>query len=184
MEEWLVKMVDSYILTSETLFMIPDYDRHDRVCTLVQEGKESLIVSQSPKKILEDTMKYYGFTLEGAINGAKAVLGNYHMVPIVVSAPLNMYWFPTQSPSSEHCIWISLVHIEDIVPYSYLQSLVSFKTGVSIIINKKAARLINKQQQTAILKVRTEQRLVKKDHFIILQKRYSKSPPEENPLID
>lgn len=107
-----MKMIDSYILTSETLYMKPEIDSNDHVRTMVQEGKESFLVSKSPKRILEETMKYYGFTLEGAINGAKAVLGNYHMVPIVISAPLNMYWFPTQSPASDHCIWMSLVHIE------------------------------------------------------------------------
>jgi competence protein ComK len=182
MEDWWMKSIDSYILTSETLFMIPEIDQNNRVCTMVQEGKASFIVLKSPKKILEETLNYYGFTLEGAINGAKAVLGNYHMVPIVISAPLNMYWFPTQSPSSDHCIWISLVHIDDIVQYSYLQSLVSFKTGVSIIINKKAARLINKQQQTAILKVRTEQRLAKKkDSYFILHRGIQRG---KNPLVE
>ncbi|MGG7618241.1 competence protein ComK [Bacillus coreaensis] len=179
-----MKIMDSYILTSETLFLIPEIDPNENVCTMVQEGKNSFLVSKSPKRILEETMKYYGFTLEGAINGAKAVLGNYHMVPIVISAPLNMYWFPTQSPSSDHCIWISLVHIEDIVQYSYLQSLVSFKTGMRIIINKKAARLINKQQQTAILKVRTEQRLAKKDSYFILHNKYSGVQRGENPLVE
>ncbi|MEK3990764.1 MULTISPECIES: competence protein ComK [Robertmurraya] len=162
-----MKMIDSYILTSETLYMKPEIDSNDHVRTMVQEGKESFLVSKSPKRILEETMKYYGFTLEGAINGAKAVLGNYHMVPIVISAPLNMYWFPTQSPASDHCIWMSLVHIEDIVKFDYLNSIVYFKVGNSIIINKKASRLINKQQQTAILKVRTEQRLAKTNaHFM------------------
>lgn len=179
-----MKMIDSYILTSETLFMIPETDPKENVYTMVQEGKKTFYVSKSPKRILEETMKYYGFTLEGAINGAKAVLGNYHMVPIVISAPLNMYWFPTQSPSSDHCVWISLIHIEDIVQYSYLQSLVSFKTGMSIIINKKAARLINKQQQTAILKVRTEQRLAKKDSYFLLNNKFREVQKGENSLVE
>lgn len=169
-----MKRMDSYILTNESLFMVPEYDHNGRVCTLVQEGGNSFIVSQSPRKILAETLKYFGNTFEGAVEGARDILGNHHMLPIVVCAPLDMYWFPTQSVESEQCVWISLLHIERIDEFSYLQTIVHFDTGESIIINKKAARIINKQQQTAILKIKTEQRFTKKKSFIVLPENPAK----------
>ena len=63
---------------------------------------------------MDDSCKYFGSTYEGRKNGSKEILGAEYKVPIIVEDSNNLIVFPTTSPFSDDCVWISLKRVKNI----------------------------------------------------------------------
>ena len=121
----------NYEFSRGTLAIIPN----DEESSLVYEDDSRYIVKQKPFKIMEESCIYFGSTYDGRKNGAKEILGADYKVPIVVEDSNSIIAFPTSSPTSENCCWISLKRVKKIEKADYNNTKVTFDNNIEIIID-------------------------------------------------
>ena len=102
--------------------------------SLVYEDDERFLIHQSPFQIMEESCKYFGSTYEGRKDSAKAILGAEYKVPVIVEDTDNLIVFPTTSPRSEDCIWISLKRIKYFEKIDSINTKVIFDNNMEIIV--------------------------------------------------
>ena len=119
-----------YEVSKGTLAIVPN-KKKDR---LVYEDNERYLISQSPFEIMEESCKYFGSTYEGRKDGAKEILGAEYKVPIVVEDSNNLILFPTTSPLSSDCVWISLKRVKKIEKLEAFTTKIIFDNNREIVV--------------------------------------------------
>lgn len=99
--------MDSYEINKDTCAVISVSDK----ITKVIEEDEEYFINKSSYEVMEDSCQYYGSSCDGRIKGTKMILGSNYKVPIVVEESNEIIFFPTESPSSNNCTWISLNNV-------------------------------------------------------------------------
>ena len=120
-----------YEINKGTLAIVPNSEEN----SLVYEDDERYLVNQSPFQIMEESCKYFGSTYEGRKNGAREILGAEYKVPIVVEDSNNLIVFPTTSPLSENCIWISLKRVKKIEKIDSENTKIVFDNNCELIVD-------------------------------------------------
>ena len=120
-----------YEINRGTLAIVPQENER----SLVYEDNESYVIDQSPFSIIEESCKYFGSTYEGRKNGARNILGAEYKVPIVIEDSNNLIVFPTTSPQSDDCVWISLKRVKKIENMDFNNTKVVFDNDREIIVN-------------------------------------------------
>lgn len=119
-----------YEITKGTLAVLPN-NKED---SLVYEDDDRYVVSQTPFEIMESSCLYFGSSYEGRRAGAKDILGAEYKVPIVVDDSDNLIVFPTTSPLSEDCVWISLKHLKRFEKVDANNTKIIFQNDKEIIV--------------------------------------------------
>ena len=119
-----------YEVSNGTLAIVPN----EMESSLVYEDEERYIVEQTPFKIMEESCKYFGSTYEGRKNSAREILGAEYKVPIIVEDTDNLVVFPTTSPSSSECVWISLKRIKSFKKIDAWNTKIIFDNNKEIIV--------------------------------------------------
>lgn len=119
-----------YEVSNGTLAIVPNEEKS----SLVYEDDERFIIEQSPFRIMEESCKYFGSTYEGRKDSAKAILGAEYKVPIVVEDGNNLVVFPTTSPQSSECVWISLKRIKKFEKIDACNTKIIFDNNKEIIV--------------------------------------------------
>lgn len=135
-----MKRVTEYNINEETMVILNQYDENGKLCSLVIEEEEIYEVKASPLSIIEESIKYYGGSLGGAILGAKGALGKISMPPVKISGGLGIYWFPSKSSEHDDCVWFSVDHIRNYESLSDKVLKVYFHNGYSITIDSTHKR--------------------------------------------
>ncbi len=102
--------------------------------SLIYEDNQRYIVQQKPFEIMEDSCKYFGSTYDGRKESAKSILGAEYKIPIVVEDSNNLIVFPTTSPSSDNCAWVSLNRVKSFEPIDSTSTKIIFDNDMEIII--------------------------------------------------
>jgi len=123
-------MINKYEFSKGTLAVIPN----DENTSLVLEDEDRYIVNDTTFHIMEESCKYFGSSYEGRKAGAKNILGAEYKVPIVIEDSSNLIAFPTTSPYSEDCVWISLNRIQNIYRIDNYNTRVLFDNNKEIIV--------------------------------------------------
>ncbi len=100
--------MDSYEINPSTLAIIPNGEEKTKV---IEKNKE-YIVESSAFAVMEKSCEYFGSSYEGRVKGTKAALGITYKPPIVIEESRDIIFFPTSSPTSTSCSWISLKNIK------------------------------------------------------------------------
>ena len=103
--------------------------------SLVYEDEVKYIIDDTPFHIMEESCKYFGSTYEGRKNGARDILGAEYKVPIVVEDEGNLIVFPTTSPSSFDCAWISLKRVKKILKIDSNTTKIIFDNNKEILVD-------------------------------------------------
>ena len=119
-----------YEISRGTLAIVPNSEEN----SLVYEDDSRYIVNETPFKILEDSCKYFGSTYNGRKDSAKSILGAEYKVPIIVEENNNIIVFPTTSPSSADCVWISLGRIKYFEKIDSSNTKIVFDNNREIIV--------------------------------------------------
>lgn len=119
-----------YEFSKGTLAIVPN----EKSTSLVYEDKERYLVNQTPYEIMEDSCLYFGSTYNGRKEGAKNILGAEYKVPIIVNEADNLIAFPTTSPLSSDCIWISLNHLKNYEKLDNFNTKIVFDNDKEIIV--------------------------------------------------
>jgi len=137
----------NYEISKGTLAVVPnEFEK-----SIVYEDEEKYFVDQSPFQIMEESCKYFGSTYEGRKIGAKEILGAEYKVPIVVEDSNNLIVFPTTSPSSNGCVWISLKRVKKIEKITSNQTRVIFDNNIEIVVDCSFRTLENQLSRASRL---------------------------------
>ena len=123
-------MINKYEFSKGTLAIVPN----DEKTSLVYEDNERYIVDNNPFHIMEDSCRYFGSSYEGRKVGAKTILGAEYKVPIIIEDSSNLIVFPTTSPHSADCSWISLKRIQNIYKIDAYNTKIVFDNQKEIIV--------------------------------------------------
>lgn len=136
-----------YEISKGTLAILPN----EKNSSVVYEDDERYIVKETPFKIMEESCKYFGSTYEGRRDGAKEMLGAEYKVPIVVEDSNNLIIFPTTSPLSEDCVWISLKRVEKIEKIDSNNTKIIFDNKTEIIVDSSYRSIENQLSRASRL---------------------------------
>lgn len=123
-------MINKYEFSKGTLAVVPN----DENSSLVYEDEDRYIIHETPFKIMEDSCKYFGSSYEGRKIGSKEILGAEYKVPIIVEDSNNLIAFPTTSPYSKDCAWISLKRVNNIYKIDHNNTKILFDNNKEIIV--------------------------------------------------
>ena len=119
-----------YEVSKGTLAIVPN----NQSDSLVYEDEERFLVKETPYEIMEASCKYFGSTYQGRKEGAKEILGAEYKVPIIIEDTNNLIVFPTTSPYSEECMWISLNRIKKYLKIDTYHTKIIFDNNIEIIV--------------------------------------------------
>lgn len=102
--------------------------------SLILEDDKRYVVDSLPFDVVDHSCKYFGSSYEGRKEGTKEILHINYKVPIIVDNSRNLIFFPTNSPISDDCSWLSLKSIKSIKEGDFNTTDVIFNNGVSINI--------------------------------------------------
>lgn len=119
-----------YELSNGTLAIVPNEEEK----SVVYEDDDRYIIDEKPFKIMEDSCKYFGSTYEGRKNSAREILGAEYKVPIVVEESENLVVFPTTSPNSPECVWISLKRVKKFQKIDACNTKIIFDNNKELIV--------------------------------------------------
>lgn len=123
-------MINKYEFSRGTLAVIPNEEGN----SLVYEDDDRYIINETPFKIMEDSCRYFGSSYEGRKIGSKEILGAEYKVPIVIEDSNNLIAFPTTSPYSDDCSWISLKRVHNIYKIDNNNTKIVFDNNKEIIV--------------------------------------------------
>jgi competence protein ComK len=149
--------LDNYLVEKNMVCMMGEYDRYGKLCARVIIGNKSYLVNRTCLQILNDSLKYIGYDLKGAVTGAKFILGNRNMCPVMVNPYQVICLFPNKSPQKEDCIWFNPDHIVKTKACGN-RTLIELSNGHSILVDSKRSSFNNKMQIANQLKEISSQR--------------------------
>ena len=109
-------------------------DTNDSRKSKILEDRKEYIIDSKPYEVMDYSCKYFGSSYEGRKEGTKAVLDINYKVPIIVENSMNLIFFPTNSPDSADCIWISLKNIKTIKEDDFNSTRIIFNNDIEITI--------------------------------------------------
>ena len=119
-----------YEINRGTLAIVPN----ETTNSLVYEEEERYLIEEKPFQIMEESCKYFGSTYDGRKNSARDILGAEYKVPIIVEDSDNLIVFPTTSPQSDECIWISLRRVKKFEKIDGTNTRIIFDNNKEIIV--------------------------------------------------
>ena len=97
-----------YEISKDTLAVIPIGDKKSKVV----EKDNTYIINESPNRIMDESCRYYGSSINGRQKGTSNLTGISYKAPIIVQEEGNIIFFPTTSPRLKKCCWVSLNNID------------------------------------------------------------------------
>ena len=91
-----------------TLAIISNYSN-----TKIYEGNKSYLIKDNTLNIIKKSCEYFGSTFEGRRRGTRILTGYSTKSPIIIEESKDIIFFPTSSPRSKNCSWISLNNVKD-----------------------------------------------------------------------
>ena len=138
-----------YEINKGTLAVVPNAE----IGSLVYEDDERYVINQTPFSIMEDSCMYFGSTYEGRKQGAKKILNAEYKIPIIVEDSNNLIVFPTTSPYSDDCCWISLKRVKNIEKIDANNTKIIFDNNKEIIIDCSYRSLENQISRASRLDI-------------------------------
>src|SRR5690625_621488 len=102
----------NYELNSSTMILLSEFNGQGNVYTRILEENKELLIQSSPTKLVDQACKFFGSDLSGRQNGTESICGFTHKAPISIDPHNGLYFFPTISPRSLTCSWVSHTHVD------------------------------------------------------------------------
>ena len=134
-----------YNINKNTLALMP-YGKNK---TLVFEKHKYYIVNQRVNKLMDESCRYNGSTIEGRAKGTESLTGISYKAPIIVKEEESIIFFPTCSPRLKECSWINAGNISNIYKKNdrclvefYNKETLEFDISYNIMNNQLSKSLI------------------------------------------
>ena len=121
-------MQTQYEINDETLAILSI----DKNYSEVYELNDHYIIEQPSNKIMEDSCRYFGSSLDGRRKGTESMIGVNYKAPIIVEESKEIIFFPT-SNTRENSNWIRLKYIKSYYCDGDIMFIV-FQNGIKIAV--------------------------------------------------
>ncbi|BBU38250.1 MULTISPECIES: competence protein ComK [Aeribacillus] len=142
-----MEQVKNYILTCDTLALLPYFNKYGECWTIVIEKYEKYLVKERPKDILAESCSYYGVSLKGIIDAAKKILPHQRMLPVCIPV-LDLCFFPTKSMEHLDCQWIAHSAIRHVVSKGKHSTIVLINHE-KVVVEKHMSIIYNKMKSAS-----------------------------------
>ena len=132
--------------------IVPVRTRNGDLYSYIIENKVPILVAISPMKLILDSLEYYFKNMKSAYAGSRSILGNIKSPPLNISSQLEIFWFPTMSPTHEDCIWLAYSHIADSFPKGSKKTEILLKSGYRIQVDISKSVFDERYRRTIIVK--------------------------------
>lgn len=119
-----------YIINGNTLAIVP---LSKKKC-VIYEDHNYYIINERASKVMDENCKFNGSTINGRIEGTKAMTGISYKAPIIINETNDTIFFPTSSPRLQDCSWINVNNIINIYPKEE-KCLIEFQNKELIEVN-------------------------------------------------
>src|SRR5690625_620508 len=161
-----------YEITPLTMAILAYFDQDGNRKTCILEKEEEYYVDSTPSKVISKACQFFGSSLEGRQEGTRYISGFTHKAPIAIDPHGGLYFFPTGSPTSPSCSWISHTHIQNIAEAKKQKTELVFTNGKRIIIDVSIGSMMNQVYRTSHFRYLLGKRinpLKSKQHHLIRQ---------------
>jgi len=154
-----------YMINKETISLSSEYDEVGNEFTRVIEGERMFFVAMTPNDIIDRTLKYYGSCREGAILGARTILGEKHSVPVAIGTKEGLVFFPCGSFRRKDSVWLANAHISRLERLGK-ETIVYTNYGHCLIVPMNISQIDIKMGQASRLQMTLTHRSAKKMLFL------------------
>lgn len=119
------------LINHETIAIQPIFEGPNRSIITTLHGVYE--APESPAQLINLKCLQFGSTLKGRQDAATYKLKSYKS-PVIVD-PKSFGFFPTISPSSPDCIWISQIPFDSIVDHAAKHCTITYNANLSIDVN-------------------------------------------------
>ncbi|MFK4998193.1 competence protein ComK [Bacillus sp. N9] len=135
------------------------------MCSEVVETDGKYICTKSPFKLVKTSCKYFGSTYEGRKTATKELIGVSVKAPIIIDPHTSIFLFPTASPLTPHCIWVSHEHVKKYQMGERHSTIVTFENGeqYELLISHRSFEV--QMQRTALLRIRYMQNIKRMEYY-------------------
>ncbi|WP_409294789.1 competence protein ComK [Peribacillus sp. SCS-26] len=158
MESLKPTLIEEYEINPYTLVVLP-LEYGSRIYSQIHEINEEFTTPFKPIDIIKKSCEYFGSSYEGRKDGTRQLLGITHKLPITIDPTSNIFFFPTNSPGREDCIWISHEHVDSYQRTESGETIVSFRNKKKITIPISFSSFESQMFRTAMLRTKLIQRI-------------------------
>ena len=158
MESKVERYVENYVVSKNTMALLPVVLGEKQVVTRIVEMEDSFFVFQKPLDIIERSCRKHGSSFFGRKEGTKELTSITHKSPIAISPTDQLYFFPTYSYSRKECAWLSHFHIENNKELKDGNLIIRFINGFAVKLEISKSSFENQQNRTAKLRTEYEDR--------------------------
>lgn len=144
-----------------TMAVIPNTDpiTGDIHSTVLDLTKDKIESRYKPTDLIDIGCRFFGSSLQGCIEGSRAITSFVQKNPIAIESTAKMYFFPTISPSHAKCYWINHTHVEESRRLGEKEIEVLFTNGTRLIIHMSIQAFTNQLHRTAQFRYFLENRI-------------------------
>ncbi|WP_238985087.1 competence protein ComK [Bacillus kwashiorkori] len=102
-----------YLITEETMMLIPK-QLAGGLGTIALEQDSAILIKKSPLSIIKQNCKNGFSNYDSKVETTKKLIGVNYKVPVPINELPTIIFFPTESPKSPTCYWISFEHIKSL----------------------------------------------------------------------
>ncbi|CAH2713537.1 hypothetical protein BACCIP111895_00673 [Neobacillus rhizosphaerae] len=156
------KQIEDYEVNSCTMFIQP-VEYGSKTYSLIYEVEDEFLSPVKPLEIIKNSCDYFGANYESRKRGSRKIIGNKRKVPIMIESTNHLFFFPTISPNSKECIWISHEHVENYIRIGPHQTLITFQNKQSHHFQVPYSTIEHQMLKTSLLKTKILQRIEKNE---------------------
>lgn len=153
-----MQLIEEYEISPATL-MIKPLQYGSKLYSSIHELTDELTSPFKPLDIIKKSCQYFGSSYEGRKAGTRQLTGITHKSPISIDPTNSLYFFPTASPNSPHCIWIAPEHIASHENIDGGNTKVVFKNKQKVILPVSYNTFHNQLLRTALLRTELTTRI-------------------------
>ncbi|MCA1030950.1 competence protein ComK [Bacillus timonensis] len=117
--------IPEYEINRYTMAIIPETIDNE-VYSRVLEVNGEYMIKKKPLEIIRDSCDYFGCSMQGRKDGTRSLTGITHKAPIMIEPAINLYFFPTSSPTQSTCAWIAHRYVYRHTKDQFDNTLVTF----------------------------------------------------------
>lgn len=144
-----VRTITDYVINADTMVILPHFDKHGNLFSVVFEVDRRFYVNLKPWEIINNSCLFNGSSFQGRVEGAMHITKYNRMVPIMICNRQGIFFFPTQSAKSERCIWFAHDHIKSIIAADSESCEVLLNNRVRVPVMSTKAAFETKVNRTA-----------------------------------
>lgn len=160
-----IVFVEDYEINPYTMMIKPATNNDPQILSEIFEMNGRYLSSDPPFNIVKRSCEYFGSSFNGRRHGTRQLIGITHKPPIVVDPYTSIFLFPTASPTSSHCIWISHDYVSSHKRNGSDATIVTFQNNEIHELPISFYSFENQLSRTAMLRIKFMQNMKRMEKF-------------------